>query len=135
MRRMISEAFLTKIRALFSSIWADDNGNVEIGKNLTVDGKIKLNDVNDIVNSTDKPLIDSYFNHSLTLTANSTKYYIDVVLTTNHPIDSLQDLTLYLGKSRKVGLISNQLYYDSASNLWKTADHPVTAVSDSVTAV
>ena len=40
MRRMITDAIFAKIRKLFQSIWTDDSGNVEVGKNLDVNGEI-----------------------------------------------------------------------------------------------
>ena len=43
MRRMISDVMQRQIKNLFESAWTDENGNVEIGKKLTVDGNIKLN--------------------------------------------------------------------------------------------
>ena len=43
MRRMISDVMQRQIKNLFESVQTDANGNVEIGKNLTVDGNIKLN--------------------------------------------------------------------------------------------
>ena len=43
MRRMISDVMQRQIKNLFESAWTDESGNVEIGKNLTVDGNIKLN--------------------------------------------------------------------------------------------
>lgn len=42
MRRMISDVMQHKIKALFESVQTDANGNVEISKNLTVDGKLSL---------------------------------------------------------------------------------------------
>lgn len=47
MRRMISDVMQRQIKALFESAWTDDKGNVEIGKNLTVDGAIRVNDFDD----------------------------------------------------------------------------------------
>ena len=38
MRRMIPGKLIDKIKSLFTSLWSDDEGNVEIGKNLEVDG-------------------------------------------------------------------------------------------------
>lgn len=38
MRRMIAGKLIDKIKSLFTSLWSDDEGNVEIGKNLEVDG-------------------------------------------------------------------------------------------------
>ena len=43
MRRMISDVMQRQIKNLFESASTDANGNVEISKNLTVDGNIKLN--------------------------------------------------------------------------------------------
>ena len=43
MRRMISDVMQRQIKNLFESVKTDESGNVEIGKNLTVDGNIKLN--------------------------------------------------------------------------------------------
>lgn len=39
MRRMIPGKLIEKIKSLFTSLWSDDEGNVEIGKNLEVDGE------------------------------------------------------------------------------------------------
>ena len=43
MRRMISDVMQRQIKNLFESASTDASGNVEISKNLTVDGNIKLN--------------------------------------------------------------------------------------------
>lgn len=42
MRRMISDVMQRQIKNLFESVKTDANGNVEITKNLTVDGKLSL---------------------------------------------------------------------------------------------
>lgn len=42
MRRMISDVMQRQIKNLFESVQTDANGNVEIRKNLTVDGKLSL---------------------------------------------------------------------------------------------
>ena len=44
---MISDAMQRKIKNLFESAWTDESGNVEIGKNLTVGGVIRVNDFED----------------------------------------------------------------------------------------
>lgn len=98
MRRMISETLMQKIKRLFKSVWSDDEGNVEVGKNLEVDGNLILNSPQNIKNNNRKNLLpifqhtvtiageqtaeDNYSGY-LTFTANSTK---------NTPIDSYQDL-------------------------------------------
>ena len=79
---------------------------------------------------------DVYFNHSLAIVAGSGEtaktYFVDVVATTNLVIDSLQDLSSVLGASRKVGLGSAQLAFDT---IWKVGGVAVTSVSDSVTKI
>lgn len=47
MRRMISDVMQRQIKNLFESVKTDANGNVEIGKRLTVDGDIRVNDFDD----------------------------------------------------------------------------------------
>ena len=47
MRRMISDVMQRQIKALIESIKTNENGNVEIGKNLTVDGAIRVKDFDD----------------------------------------------------------------------------------------
>ena len=42
MRRMISDIMQRQIKNLFESVKTDENGNVTVGKNLTVDGKLSL---------------------------------------------------------------------------------------------
>ena len=44
---MISDVMQRQIKNLFESAWTDENGNIEIGKNLTVDGAIRVNDFED----------------------------------------------------------------------------------------
>ena len=132
---MISEALLSKIKALFKSIWSDENGNVEIGKDLVVDGKIRINEIDDIVGSKGSSIIEKHFHHSLTITAGTAIYYADVVLPTNSNINSLQDLSTYAGKSKKIGLGTRQLAFDSSAGIWKAGSEPVTDVKDSVTTI
>ena len=43
MRRMIPGILIEKIKNLFTSVWTDKEGNVEVGKNLEVDGKVQVN--------------------------------------------------------------------------------------------
>ena len=44
MRRMIPGILIEKIKNLFTSLWSDDEGNVEVGKELKVDGNASLLD-------------------------------------------------------------------------------------------
>ena len=45
---MISDVMQRQIKNLFESVQTDESGNVEISKNLTVDGNIKLNSPNNL---------------------------------------------------------------------------------------
>ena len=58
MRRMISDVMQRQIKNLFESAWTDESGNVEIGKNLTVDGVIRVNDFEDYKTTGGLKLID-----------------------------------------------------------------------------
>ena len=60
MKRMITSKLIDKIKSLFTSVSTDDDGNVEIGRNLEVDGKITTNGY---INSANIPL------HSLVVKA------------------------------------------------------------------
>ena len=51
MRRMISDVMQRQIKNLFESASTDANGNVEIGKRLTVDGDIRVKDFDDYKNT------------------------------------------------------------------------------------
>ena len=55
---MISDVMQHQIKNLFESAWTDENGNVEIGKNLTVDGAIRVNDFEDYKTTGGLKLID-----------------------------------------------------------------------------
>lgn len=48
MKKMIDQEKINKSDALFEGMTADENGNVEIGKNLTVDGKVIINTATDL---------------------------------------------------------------------------------------
>ena len=47
MRRMISDVMQRQIKALLESASTDASGNVTVGKNLTVDGAIRVKDFDD----------------------------------------------------------------------------------------
>lgn len=67
MRRMISDVMQRQIKNLSNSVQTDANGNVKIGKNLIVDGKLFLDDINDLVNAIGAPLIKKKFRHTVVL--------------------------------------------------------------------
>lgn len=67
MRRMISDVMQRQIKNLFESVQTDANGNVEIGKDLHVDGKLSLNDLSDLVNGSGTPLVKKKYRHTVVL--------------------------------------------------------------------
>ena len=67
MRRMISDVMQRQIKNLFDSASTDANGNVEISKNLTVDGKLSLNNLSDLVDGSGTPLVKQKFRHTVVL--------------------------------------------------------------------
>lgn len=107
MRRMITETLMQKIKRLFKSVWSDDEGNVEVGKNLEVDGYLVLNSVQDIKDRNGKNLLP-IFQHTVTITGTETSaddFASHITFTAysakNTPIDSYQDLHDLFG-GRKV---------------------------------
>ena len=64
---MISDVMQRQIKNLFESASTDANGNVEISKNLTVDGKLSLNNLSDLVNGSGTPLVKQKFRHTVVL--------------------------------------------------------------------
>lgn len=101
MRRMISQKLQDLLKKLSQSIWADDNGNVEVGKNLEVDGDIQVNGEATINGERLSPSIYSKakYQHTITFQANDEDVYFcfTCYLSKNTPIDSIQDLTTLLG--------------------------------------
>ena len=67
MRRMISDVMQRQIKKLSNSVQTDANGNVKIGKNLIVDGKLYLDDINDLVNAIGAPLVKKKYRHTVVL--------------------------------------------------------------------
>ena len=64
---MISDVMQRQIKNLSESVQTDANGNVKIGKNLIVDGKLYLDDINDLVNAIGAPLIKKKFRHTVVI--------------------------------------------------------------------
>lgn len=62
MRRMISDVMQRQIKSLFESVWTDANGNLEVGKRLTVDGDIRVNDFDDYKNTGGQKLTEFLIN-------------------------------------------------------------------------
>ena len=67
MRRMISDVMQRQIKNLFESVKTEANGNIEIRKNLMVDGKLYINNLSDFVNGSGTPLVKQKFRHTVVL--------------------------------------------------------------------
>jgi len=93
MNKMIDDSLIGKIKKLFKSIWADDKGNVEVGKDLEVDGNAKVNgyiDIGAVENDTPdlsissnsivapKNALNITAKNSITLSTNTSEGLIDI---------------------------------------------------------
>lgn len=106
MNKMIDDTLIGKIKKLFKSIWADDKGNVEVGKNLEVDGNAKVNGELSVGDNKVEPekYSKARYQHTITIAFTShdeipVTYKVQILafLTTNTPINSETDLQTYLG--------------------------------------
>lgn len=97
MRRLISEAKLERIKKLFLSLWTDDAGCVEIGKDLHVDGAISYNGGHKLPE----------FTHCVTINGG---HSFQAKSADNLKCDSYQDLSRLFGGKRYP--ISNGIFID-----------------------
>jgi hypothetical protein len=71
-RRMVAQSLIDKSKKLSNSLWTDDKGNIEVGKDLIVDGYMQQNswefdsDMPDVALSTDMTTagFSIYYKHS-----------------------------------------------------------------------
>lgn len=97
MRRMISDVMQRQIKNLFESAWTDKSGNVEIGKNLTVDGAIRVNDFDDYKTIGGLNIVDfmrsqlSPRNHLITLKGQHIELHLHGVCLLNEKTTGLLD--------------------------------------------
>lgn len=93
MNKMIDDSLIGKIKKLFKSIWTDEKGNVEVGKDLEVDGNAKVNgyiDIGAVENDTPdlsitsnsivapKNVLNITAKNSITLSTNTSEGLIDI---------------------------------------------------------
>ena len=110
MRRMISDVMQRQIKALFESAWTDESGNVEIGKNLTVDGAIRVNDFEDYKNTAGLKLIDFTRsqaiprNHFITLKGQNIELHLHGVCLLNTKTTGLRD-----ARNKVFGVVSDEI--------------------------
>ena len=97
MRRMISDVMQRQIKNLFETVQTDANGNVEIGKRLTVDGDIRVKDFDDYKNTGGQKLTEflrsqlSPRNHFITVKGQNLEVHLHGVCLLNDKTTALLD--------------------------------------------
>ena len=110
MRRMISDVLQRKIKSLFESVQTDENGNVEIGKNLTVDGAIRVNDFDDYKTTGGLNIVDfmrsqlSPRNHFITVKGQNIELHLHGVCLLNTKTTGLLD-----ARNNVFGIVSDEV--------------------------
>lgn len=105
MRRMISERSQQFIKNLSKSISSDGEGNVEVGRNLEVDGKITINGASDLKTKDGTGFVSKLYRHTVTIVTenNNNSEAICISFTAesekNLKIDSFQDLVSVFGNT------------------------------------
>ena len=110
MRRMISDVMQRQIKALIESIKTNENGNVEIGKNLTVDGAIRVKDFDDYKTTGGLKLIDFTRtqaiprNHFITVKGQNIELHLHGVCLLNTESTGLLD-----ARNNVFGIVSDEI--------------------------
>lgn len=110
MRRMISDVMQRKIKEFFESASTDANGNVEIGKNLTVDGAIRVNDFDDYKTTGGLNIVDfmrsqlSPRNHFITVKGQNIELHLHGVCLLNTKSTGLLD-----ARNNVFGIVSDEV--------------------------
>ena len=110
MRRMISDVMQRQIKNLFESAWTDANGNVEIGKRLTVDGDIRVKEFDDYKNTGGQKLTEfmrsqlSPRNHLITVKGQHIELHLHGVCLLNTKSTGLLD-----ARNNVFGIVSDEV--------------------------
>lgn len=110
MRRMISDVMQRQIKNLFETVQTDANGNVEIGKNLTVDGAIRVNDFDDYKTIGGLNIVDfmrsqlSPRNHFITVKGQNIELHLHGVCLYNSKSTGLLD-----ARNNVFGVVSDEI--------------------------
>ena len=110
MRRMISDVMQRQIKALLESASTDANGNVEIGKRLTVDGDIRVKDFDDYKNTGGQKLTEfmrsqlSPRNHLITVKGQHIELHLHGVCLLNTKTTGLLD-----ARNNVFGIVSDEI--------------------------
>ena len=110
MRRMISDVMQRQIKNLFESVQTDESGNVEIGKNLTVNGAIRVNDFDDYKTTGGLNIVDfmrsqlSPRNHFITVKGQNIELHLHGVCLLNTKSTGLLD-----ARNNVFGIVSDEI--------------------------
>ena len=110
MRRMISDVMQRQIKNLFESVQTDANGNVEIGKNLTVDGAIRVNDFDEYKTTGGLNIVDfmrsqlTPRNHFITVKGQNIELHLHGVCLLNTKSTGLLD-----ARNNVFGIVSDEI--------------------------
>ena len=110
MRRMISDVMQRQIKNLFESASTDASGNVEINKNLTVDGAIRVNDFEDYKTTGGLNIVDfmrsqlSPRNHLITVKGQNIELHLHGVCLYNAKTTGLLD-----ARNNVFGIVSDEI--------------------------
>ena len=107
---MISDVLQRKIKSLFESVQTDENENVEIGKNLTVDGAVRVNDFDDYKTTGGLNIVDfmrsqlSPRNHFITVKGQNIELHLHGVCLLNTKSTGLLD-----ARNNVFGIVSDEV--------------------------
>lgn len=103
MRRMISEALQRFIKSLSKSISTDGEGNLDVGKNLDVDGQLTINSASDL-KTKDGTVIgggEKWYRHTITFKESGLSYNncFTVYSKSGTPIDTVSYLLRFFAST------------------------------------
>ena len=110
MRRMISDVMQRQIKNLSESVKTDENGNVKIEKNLTVNGAVRVNDFDDYKTTGGLNIVDfmrsqlSPRNHFITVKGQNIELHLHGVCLYNTKTTGLLD-----ARNNVFGIVSDEI--------------------------
>ena len=102
MKRMINSEVIKQILDLFTSVESDDMGNLTIGKNLEVDGWIKIHGPAYLVDQNGDRIAKPLYVHDIVMTINSTNYYLSIYSENKTPINDIKNIKTICGRRTRV---------------------------------
>lgn len=102
MKRMINSELIKQIVDLFTSVESDDMGNLTIGKNLEVDGWVKIHGPAYLVDQNGDRIAKPLYVHDIVMTINSTNYYLSIYNESHTPIKSMDTIKSICGRRTRV---------------------------------